>query len=704
MKTPPFLLGAALLFWGWQTGFLAVSAVLALALEAARFIKARWEFSDEDFSRIWLFCSLATLAATVYAFTTNDGPASFRGLLQDPSLTAQNLASSSSTRTAISIIRWLPLAFFLFVAAQIYSSRNGVPLETISLILARRWRRAKKLGQRPPESRVVNVVPWYFAGCLFAASAHASVSKTFFWGLGLLVIWALWPQRSARFGLAVWAAAAAVAIGLGYAGQLGLTQLQRVLANYNPQWFSHSSGRAVDPWQSRTQIGTVGRIKTSGEIIIRLKPLEGSPPPLYLREASYRTYNGTSWYAGTSRADFVGVNPTTNLTYVLLPNKVNKFGVNIACYLPGRKALLPLPSGCGRLENLFAFTLEWNTAGAVLAEGPGLVIFDARYGPGKTIDGPPDSILSRTNEDLDVPPREQPGLSRFIEEHHLAGLSREQQLRSISTVFQSEFSYSLWQKQYQPLRPDETPLSRFLLQTRHGHCEYFATATVLLLRQLGIPARYAVGYAVHEGFGNSYVVRQRDAHAWCLVWDPKDEAWHDLDTTPGSWVAEEAAQASPLQSLSDLWSRIMFEFSKVRWGQTHLRQYIFLSLIPVLAVLLYQIVFKKGRSRQRQKSDESETKPAWPGLDSEFYQLERQLVLRCGGRQPGEPLSNWLERLAADPALAPLHGPLAALLRLHYRHRFDPLGLNESERETLRREVWRGLGALEGLEGTRSSV
>jgi len=31
-----------------------------------------------------------------------------------------------------------------------------------------------------------------------------------------------------------------------------------------------------------------------------------------------------------------------------------------------------------------------------------------------------------------------------------------------------------------------------------ANCEYFATAATLLLRQLGVPARYAVGYAVHR--------------------------------------------------------------------------------------------------------------------------------------------------------------------------------------------------------------
>ena len=112
-------------------------------------------------------------------------------------------------------------------------------------------------------------------------------------------------------------------------------------------------------------------------------------------------------------------------------------------------------------------------------------------------------------------------------------------LHTLSAFFQDKdkFSYSTWQGLEKLASTNETPLSRFLLRTRSGHCEYFATATVLLLRQLGIPARYAVGYAVHEASGRQYVVRQRDAHAWCLVWNPTSETWQDFDTTPASWVA-----------------------------------------------------------------------------------------------------------------------------------------------------------------------
>ncbi len=78
MKTPPLLLGATLLFWGWQAGFPIVGAAMAIIVEGARCFKARWEFSDEDFTRIWTFCTLLALATAVLAFTANEGPTHFR--------------------------------------------------------------------------------------------------------------------------------------------------------------------------------------------------------------------------------------------------------------------------------------------------------------------------------------------------------------------------------------------------------------------------------------------------------------------------------------------------------------------------------------------------------------------------------------------------------------------------------------------------
>src|SRR5580765_3616039 len=97
-RTPPFLLGAALLFWGYYTGFFIPGLLMGITLESARWLKTRWEFSDEDFSRIWTFCTLLFLAAGLFAFTRNQGPANFRVLFAEPNLAAQRHAGTSSAR------------------------------------------------------------------------------------------------------------------------------------------------------------------------------------------------------------------------------------------------------------------------------------------------------------------------------------------------------------------------------------------------------------------------------------------------------------------------------------------------------------------------------------------------------------------------------------------------------------------------------
>ncbi len=689
------LLGAALLFWGWQTDLVLIGALMALVLESAPWVQARWEFSSRDFRRIWTFCILLLLAAAIYAFTANEGPTQFLLVFRNPNVFTQPNAGNASAKTVAVLIRWVPMVFFPFVAAQQFSAAGTVPLEAISFILRRRRKRARKLGQRLPAGKDVDVSFPYFILCLFAASAHSSENTTFFWGLGALLTWALWPQRSRRFGLAMWAGSLGTALALGYLGQSGFGRLQRYLENFNPQWFAHRSG--FDATQSRTALGQIGRLKTSGKIVIRLEPKEGSGPPLLLREASYRTWRGQIWYAGGSKNDFQVVLEHTNRgTWVLLPVKTNLAAVNLACYLEGGRALLPLPPGSGRLEHLPAFLVQKNSTGAVLAEGPGLLMFDARYGPGATIDSAP-----VTNADLSVPRSEEPALAQVISELSLRNKSPEQALRTINRFFQSQFTYSIWQDSAGPASSRQTPLSYFLLRTRSGHCEYFATATVLLLRELGIPARYAVGYAVHETSGRRCVVRQRDAHAWCLFWNQENETWQDLDTTPASWVDAEAKRASSLEWLWDWWSRIGFEFSKLRWGQTHVRQYLLWAPAPILALLLYQILFRSRRQRQRRQQQALGVAVAWPGLDSEFYELERKLAERGVERQLSEPLSWWLQRAAGEAALAEMRDQLQALLRLHYSYRFDPHGLNQSERERLR------LGAktfLANLAGTRPTA
>jgi hypothetical protein len=83
MKAPPFLLSAALLFWGWQSDFLWTGVVLGIVLEGARFTRWRWELADTDFNRIWSFCVLLNVVLAGYVFTNNDA-GGLNGMLSTP--------------------------------------------------------------------------------------------------------------------------------------------------------------------------------------------------------------------------------------------------------------------------------------------------------------------------------------------------------------------------------------------------------------------------------------------------------------------------------------------------------------------------------------------------------------------------------------------------------------------------------------------
>jgi hypothetical protein len=120
-------------------------------------------------------------------------------------------------------------------------------------------------------------------------------------------------------------------------------------------------------------------------------------------------------------------------------------------------------------------------------------------------------------------------------------------------------------------------------------------------------------------------------------------------------------------------------------------------MVPVLSALLFQIIFRRRKRKSAAQNKNFTEKFFWPGLDSEFYQLETKLATRGVPRQPSEPLADWLERALAEPTFAQLRAPLQELLRLHYRHRFDPHGLDEVGRKLLAHKVRECLESLARL-------
>jgi transglutaminase-like putative cysteine protease len=89
-----------------------------------------------------------------------------------------------------------------------------------------------------------------------------------------------------------------------------------------------------------------------------------------------------------------------------------------------------------------------------------------------------------------------------------------------------------------PYIPSEFDVvSYFLLEVspKRSHCEIFSSSMAIMLRSLGIPCRMATGYTSgsYSFNRNSFLVRERDAHAWVEVYFP-EVGWLEFDPTPGS--------------------------------------------------------------------------------------------------------------------------------------------------------------------------
>ncbi|HVH97173.1 MAG TPA: DUF3488 and transglutaminase-like domain-containing protein, partial [Enhygromyxa sp.] len=99
--------------------------------------------------------------------------------------------------------------------------------------------------------------------------------------------------------------------------------------------------------------------------------------------------------------------------------------------------------------------------------------------------------------------------------------TRLEKVEAVQRYLLDNFEYSLEQPLSERVSSGELdPVEGFLFDTKAGHCEYFATAMALLLREVGVPTRNVNGFygAHYNSFGDFYAVRQADAHSWVEVY------------------------------------------------------------------------------------------------------------------------------------------------------------------------------------------
>jgi transglutaminase-like putative cysteine protease len=646
MNSPPLLIGAALVFWGWQSGNLLVGVSMGVALEALRALRLRIDLGVQEHSTI---ADLSTIGFVLLAVLLAANRGIGRGILE--------------------AFIWQPIVLSPILAAQLVTTDRRIPLSAL-------FRYMRKLKREHPEIREprVDTSAVYAALALLSAGVANQRGPEYYVaiviGTGVLLFAAMPRGRARHAAVALLLAAAAI----GHVGHIGLAQAQVLLVD----WVIDFNMRVADPdpYRTRTELGTLGRLKKYDAIVLRVyadpKDLERVQ---LLHRASYNTYLAGTWVARGAPMENLD-SEADNETWILERNLLEarpQHRVRMSMRFEAGRALLPLPPGTTRIASFPATQMRRSPLGAAHAS---LYLDWANY---ETLSLPEIAFYAPpAAEDLAVPAEERRVLEAVVAELGLPALPPAERLRRIERHLDG-FTYSTFRER--PVAAGETALGDFLTRLRKGHCEYFATAATLLARAAGVPARYATGFSAIEfsPLEGAYVVRTRHGHAWSRVW--VDGRWRDLDATPAIWGAEEERDAPVWQGLADL-----LRYAGFRWyqrGEFKAGDGWYALLAALAAVLAWRVL--RGRRVLREAKAAPAQRRRYPGEDSEFYALESLL----GPRGSTETQSAWFYRIAESLPEEKRQSLLAAL-RLHQRYRFDPEGIAAGDRGRLR-ELCRAL-------------
>lgn len=297
-------------------------------------------------------------------------------------------------------------------------------------------------------------------------------------------------------------------------------------------------------------LDSIGSIRNDRSVALRLVFDGPIPPEIRLKGSSYDLYRDHRWLRTQGTRFLRARSGWVDLAERVLPR--------------GEVAVFSRLTGSPMMPILTqAVTVESNTRW--LGRSPGGDIRPLRWR------GTPLRYqMSYGAEPLtlaDVPPNPEtldrqgitPGIADYAERFLSGPESSAEQVAGLERHLQEDFSYSL----DLDLDPDN-PVEDFLLRARSGHCEYFASSLVLMLRSQGIPARVVSGFLGAEGnpLEAFHVVRNSNAHAWVEAW--VEGGWTMLDPTP----AVARPRSGSRRSVA-LWQRLLdtYDWLIYRWDR-----------------------------------------------------------------------------------------------------------------------------------------
>jgi transglutaminase-like putative cysteine protease len=295
-----------------------------------------------------------------------------------------------------------------------------------------------------------------------------------------------------------------------------------------PLWGTPSDAMAGRSGLANTmQVGTIATLALDDSIAMRVK-FEGRPPAqreLYFRGPVLSTFDGREWRPLQSRF--------TPRALQAGPLQVSGEPVRYEVTLEPSNRLwimtldvAPSPPRVPGFEPVMTGELAWTVNRPVVDllryEAESYTTF--RHGPR--------SIAALPPEDLLLPPGLNPRtveLARQMRaDPQLARGGAPALVRAaLERLRTGGYRYTLEPGVYGDNTADE-----FWFDRKEGFCEHIASAFVVLMRAMDIPARIVTGYQGGEinSVDGYWIVRQSDAHAWTEVW-LAGEGWVRVDPT-----------------------------------------------------------------------------------------------------------------------------------------------------------------------------
>ena len=334
-------------------------------------------------------------------------------------------------------------------------------------------------------------------------------------------------------------------------------------------------GPPVAGFSSRVELGHFGTIKDDPTVVARVELPDESGPidePLRLRGISFDTYDGKRWTReqgsrGRSplRSGPLGVRLTQRSDPLPEGGKTLKQKVYLE---PLRMDIKPIFGHPSVTEFYFDDSIFKTLSGTKRRFYQSLPSEDLSYdGPERTsffytvvsklIPENPQGIRGAGEKYpkeieqvyLQLPETLNPNIVDFTKEVVGNSTNPFDRAKAVESHLSTEFTYSL-----EGDKDPQDPLADFLLKSRSGHCEYFASGMVIMLRSIGIPARMANGFygGAWNEFGQYYAIRQGDAHAWVEVYFP-GYGWLTFEPTPpsGALAPNETDWTTRIQSWMD---------------------------------------------------------------------------------------------------------------------------------------------------------